>query len=687
MIPLNNKRKKLPIFLLILVLTIFSILINGYFYESGFFGHQTYDRPLIGIYKDSSLYPNDLLKASAPYYYTILNPMNSFLSRYINIQILLFGLYFAGNYFIFLMIYYIAELLFKNRTVSLVSVLLYLTSKAALGGQTTLFPDMNQRVVAIPILLFSIYLFLKNKYYLSIVVNGIAFLFHGWFGLFLFSLYFLYFVINCKKFGMKGIFKYTSLFLLVSSPLIIWKLLTPLQNPIFNTPDLLLKIFYAFSGWHMFPFHWPAGRWIAFFAYLTAFIIALKHQPRNKEHHKKVLVFSLGIFILALISTVFSEIYPLTIVLNLHAFRATFFFFIFGIPYLSNYLAKTMINGKLGVKVATAGLIASLFIGSFKGIYVFILLLLAFNSKSILKGLFISLSVAGFALGITSTFFPELKFISFFKFGTLPSIIIASSCLFAFLIFSFKNPRKAVLHRTTCIFVIFILALSSVYAIGLTNIMYDYEGSVNGVYFGQPVGTLMQIEYIKTPYDPLSLAGLSKFFSEPLKMINRHVQFPLKIPFSKFEEVQVWANQNTKNGAVFITPPYIRGFRGFSQRSIVADCTDMAVANPICIHGYIAIKRIETLCDAKFTGSDMCSPEFCRQKYNNLSEEKLSELSKKYQASYVVVEKPWAKNLKVVYENDKFRVYKINDFDVKDTAPLRGRYNKMAKLEGIDGCV
>ena len=268
----------------------------------------------------------------------------------------------------------------------------------------------------------------------------------------------------------------------------------------------------------------------------------------------------------------------------------------------------------------------------------------------------------------------------------MPTIIIALSCLFALVIFSFKSLKRNNLYGIACLFVLFILTLSSVYAVGLTNIEYGYENAINGIYFGQPVGTLMQVEYIKSPYDPLSLTGLSKFFSEPLKMINWHVQFPLKIPFSKFEEVQAWANQNTKKGAVFITPPYIRGFREFSQRSTVVDCMDMAAANPICIHGYIGIKRIEALCDAKFTGTDICDPKSCRPNYNGLSEGKLAEIAKKYQASYIVVEKPWTKNLKMTYENDKFRVYKINDFDVKDTAPLTGRYESLAKLEGISGC-
>ncbi len=89
MSPHRVKRESL-IWFYILVLTIFSILINGYFFESGFFGHILYDIPIINIYNDNSLYPNDLLKAVAPYYYTLSNPLASLLIKYVDIQIFFF---------------------------------------------------------------------------------------------------------------------------------------------------------------------------------------------------------------------------------------------------------------------------------------------------------------------------------------------------------------------------------------------------------------------------------------------------------------------------------------------------------------------------------------------------------------------------------------------------------------------
>jgi len=678
-------KKESLIWLYILVLTIFSILINGYFFESSFWGHLSYDLPQIKIYQDNSLYPNDLLKAVVPYYYTISSPINAFLTRYIDMQTLFFTLFFIGNFIAFLLIFYISKLLFNNNITSLLSVLLFLTSKAALG-QSTLFPDISQRVLVFPIMLFSIYLFLRNKYYLAVIMNGIAFIIHGMLGIPLFFLYFFYFIVNYKKIGILNIIKYTSLFLLFSSPLLIWKFLTPVDNPFFMSPELWLKILQVYQVWHLFPFHWPMGKWLAFLAFLIAFIVALRYKPLNMDHHKKVITFFWGIFILALIATIFSELYPVAIILNLQLFRATIFLFVFGIIYLSNYLIDIVVKSNLGLKIAATGMLASLFIGNFKGIYIFLVVLLAFKSNSIIKIPLILLSIIGFIFGVVGTFFHQLPLISFFKIGMLPLIVITTICLLTWLIVSFKSLR---VHKYKIIFayILFILILSSFYTIGLNNIMHEYGGVVDGIYIGQSIGTLTQVEFIKSPYDPISSRGILRFFEDPLGIINKNVQFPFKIPSSEFEEVQIWAKENTKKGAIFITPPYLKGFRLFSQRSTIADCNDLGVSNPVCTHGYITIKRLESLCDTKFTNRDICSPENCMPKYNNLPEEKLLEISKKYKASYVVVEKPWGKNLELVFENNKFRVYKVNDFDVEDTAPLIGRYPSLARLEGINGCV
>jgi len=684
MSPHRVKRESL-IWFYILVLTIFSILINGYFFESGFFGHILYDIPIINIYNDNSLYPNDLLKAVAPYYYTLSNPLASLLIKYVDIQIFFFIIFLISAYFTFLLIFYISKLLFKKNITALLSVLLFLVMKAALG-QSTLFPSFSERVIALPLILFSIYLFLKNNYYLSMIVNSFAFLVHSISATHLFILYCLYFAINYKKIGLLKIPKYIFTFLIFSSPLIIWKFLTPVDTPIFKIPDLWLRILHVYQYWHLFPSQWHIGKWLAFLAFLLVFIIAFRYKPLNINHHRKIVTFLLGILILAIIGTIFTEIYPTAIIVNLQLFRATLFLFIFGAIYLSNYLVNLLKHKNLGLRIASAGMLGSLFIGNFKGVYIFLALILSLKLNSIIKIPLILLSIFGSVLGVVGTFYPGLPIISLFKIGTLPLIIITLSCLFAWTVISFKSLKK---YRRSLIeiFILFVLALSSFYVIGLRNIIYEHEGIIDGVYIGQPVGELTFVGFIRNPYDPLSFKGISTFLNQPLKIINKNVQFPLDMPSSEFEEVQIWAKENTKKGAIFITPPYLKGFRLFSQRSTIADCNDLGVSNPVCTHGYITIKRLESLCDTKFTNRDICSPENCMPKYNNLPEEKLLEISKKYKASYVVVEKPWGKNLELVFENNKFRVYKVNDFDVEDTAPLIGRYPSLARLEGINGCV
>jgi hypothetical protein len=53
------------------------------------------------------------------------------------------------------------------------------------------------------------------------------------------------------------------------------------------------------------------------------------------------------------------------------------------------------------------------------------------------------------------------------------------------------------------------------------------------------------------------------------------------------------------------------------------------------------------------------TPE-CAHNYNNLTEKELGLLSDKYNASYVVTEKPRELNFPMAYQNSHFKIYAIS---------------------------
>ena len=125
--------------------------------------------------------------------------------------------------------------------------------------------------------------------------------------------------------------------------------------------------------------------------------------------------------------------------------------------------------------------------------------------------------------------------------------------------------------------------------------------------------------------------------------------------------VQIWAKENTSTETVFITPPYLEGFRIHSQRGIVAEVKDGA---PGIYAIKFAIKWWHRMNDLGYKNLSITVLDFapeCKQGYNALSEIQLVSLGEKYKVSYVVVEKPRELNFKLVYQNEHFKVYSIGD--------------------------
>ena len=111
----------------------------------------------------------------------------------------------------------------------------------------------------------------------------------------------------------------------------------------------------------------------------------------------------------------------------------------------------------------------------------------------------------------------------------------------------------------------------------------------------------------------------------------------------KWVQVQVWAKENTPQDAMFLTPPYRQGFRVYSERSTVVEEKDGTQQYFDTDYSYEWWARMTDIGRGK--------------KYDDLSPERLTELCRKYGASYLVF--PAAKKLPFpyVYQNADYRVY------------------------------
>lgn len=134
-----------------------------------------------------------------------------------------------------------------------------------------------------------------------------------------------------------------------------------------------------------------------------------------------------------------------------------------------------------------------------------------------------------------------------------------------------------------------------------------------------------------------------------------------------FNQVQIWARDNTPKDTLFITPPehywlFETEWRVLSERSTVVTISELleAAFNPRYITYWKP--RFEDIAPgalAQFNGNFLENKIITKEAYYRLATKDILSLGQKYNASYLVVEKSFMHKLPIVYENSEYRVYAI----------------------------
>lgn len=135
---------------------------------------------------------------------------------------------------------------------------------------------------------------------------------------------------------------------------------------------------------------------------------------------------------------------------------------------------------------------------------------------------------------------------------------------------------------------------------------------------------------------------------------TNHIDFPPK-KLNEWQQLQVWVKNHTDPADVFITPPYMKGFRIFSERSTVGDWKDgtLAFYNDELGAKWWAIMKELGYSESKYgykykAGFDALTPADFKR------------LASQYRATYLVVIKPKNLEFNIVYESPQFLVYRLS---------------------------
>ena len=608
----------------------FFILINGYFYGIGDAQHSVI--PVVKKYINPDMYPKDyLVNIITPSYFTYMYLILASLTKIMSMEIVFFVIYFISTFFSFLGIFMIAEHLF-NKKAAYLSVLFFLITKPALGHAIFDRFSLEPSVMGFPFMVFAIYFFLRKRYVPCFIVLGVGFNIHAILSLLTFAVLILYVLISYKKHKILNLLKYVAVFIIFASPLLIWRFISSGSSYplLYIVPPQTLTVLRSVVGHHTFISEWDIFRWIVFAVYFLLFLLALKYKPQ-KEKHLDVLGIIVAVAIVSLLSYIFIEIIPISVAITFLPFRSTLIPILFFIIYISNYLIKVYEERGHTEKIVSIGTGAAILVSNFKAILLFFLLLIAlkYRQKWISLPIFV-MALLGFILGIVATFYSSPVILAF-KLGYLSVMVIVFSLFIS--LFSNKKWFPAL----------------SILSLILTLLFMSYTiTSLRST----------QSETVTLPTEVIFLLDYKNIKTGSFD-VRANIQFP-NPPMDEEIDLQLWAKKNTKTDGLFITPPAMKEFRVYSERSIVSHVIDGATTlhNPLNISKEW-VQRMTDLCGGEFNCKSWGCWGYCAKGYNSLQENDFKKIAQKYNADYVVIEKPRKFNFKEVYENEKYVVYEV----------------------------
>tara|TARA_Y100000034_G_C6907691_1_gene421741 strand:+ start:3149 stop:4771 length:1623 start_codon:yes stop_codon:yes gene_type:complete len=322
--------------IIILVLTIFGILIEGYkFGEENHVNYFSLSKARV----DANLFSKDFYIQNTEYYGFFYDSLVRFSGQHL--ETVSFFLYFILTFFTFWATYKITFLLFKDKYVSYLAILFMIIPKTTLAAVHTRDYILYHTAFVLPFLLLAIYLFLKRKYIWAFIILGLSFNFHGMTSLFVLFMFLFYFVLEFKKINKSKALLACGSFLLFASPLLI-KILTGKGNSLIPS-NLWMEIVKVRLGHHIFPSTWSWFVWIGFIFSVVLFGIAYGQRYKSKKlYNKKILSFSFAMLIVAVVGIIFSELFPLRPIIQLHVLRIISFFTIFALFYAANLIIRLM---------------------------------------------------------------------------------------------------------------------------------------------------------------------------------------------------------------------------------------------------------------------------------------------------------------------------------------------------------
>ncbi|MCG6534906.1 MAG: hypothetical protein L7F78_09490 [Syntrophales bacterium LBB04] len=142
-------------------------------------------------------------------------------------------------------------------------------------------------------------------------------------------------------------------------------------------------------------------------------------------------------------------------------------------------------------------------------------------------------------------------------------------------------------------------------------------------------------------------------FSQGFQAVLQYIQIPGTVTPTPWQEVQIWAKKNSDPDSIWLTPPYLSGFRLRSQRSTIVEWKDGALGIFSPTYAEYWYQRMQD-----FGINVKTNVQLQPILYQILPFPELNRIAEKYHAHYIVVEQPKALPAPFLYSNSQFNVYR-----------------------------
>lgn len=315
-------------------LIICGLLFNPYSFA---IGDHACKIPFLKSIFQTNLYARDITISMKDYYTTYFYLLVWPLEKLFGFQLAYFFIFVLTQVVFYLSIYLLAVTLFKKKGIGLLSVAFLLFPKSVLGGISTFDFIVEERMVAVVLILFGIYLLLSNRYiwaaiFLSLSANIHFITFINQFIFLTVALLINYILCQDKRQLIKRYKPFFLLLFLGCLPILIkGLLLSSHREGLVIVDPIWLNMILMRSANHFSP---DNKMFIVFIleATLVLFILFAFRMYQSKNVRQGMILYVSSIvsmFLGFILACVFVKIFPILIGLQFSFFRASYMFVIF----------------------------------------------------------------------------------------------------------------------------------------------------------------------------------------------------------------------------------------------------------------------------------------------------------------------------------------------------------------------